>query len=436
MERLCRPGLVSGHAQAPASKSAMQRALACAALAGGRSILRNPCLCDDTRAAMGVIRALGASVDEVISSEGNFVAVGGSILNNRRPERLSLSCGESGLCMRMFSALCCLWDAETELAAGGSLCRRSMAMVEASLASMGLRCASSGGLPPLTVRGPLRPGTYRLEGSESSQFITGLLLALPMAGGSSTLMVSRAASRGYLALTQRVMEAFGVRAVMEERACSSEGTTDLLISIEGGQYRQADYTVESDYSGAAFLMAAACVTGGTLCISGLDPESSQPDKAMLRALALAGARAEFREGILCVEPGSLRGFSFDATDCPDLFPPLATLAARCEGSSRFRGVHRLRGKESDRANALCSELGKLGLPISVEGDELVVRGLGPKGRLSGGRVLSHGDHRIAMAAAVAALRSSGDVLIEGAECVAKSWPSFFNDLARFTVERS
>jgi 3-phosphoshikimate 1-carboxyvinyltransferase len=443
-----------GRIDAPASKSSMQRATACALLAGGEgageggegteSVLRSPSRSADCLAALGVARALGAEVED----RGDSFAIRGIGAGlaadiGRRGHgggasagRLSVSCGESGLCLRMFSPVAALFGSEIELGAEGTLRKRPVSMIEAPLRELGAECSTAAGLPPVRLRGPLRGGRARVDGSESSQFLTGLLVALPIAAEDSVVEVEGLASRGYVDLTMDTMRAFGVEA--ERDSAYSR------FSIRGRQrYRAADFQVEGDWSGAAFLLVAGAIAGrGDLAYEGvvvdkLDSRSSQPDRAVIDALAAAGAAVERRAGSggregIAVRRGALGAFEFDASDCPDLFPPLVALAAACEGESLLRGALRLRAKESDRAAALSEEFGKLGARVTVEGDLMRVAGAGAAagGRLAGGRIDSRGDHRIAMAAAVASLLCSSPVEIEGAECVAKSWPVFFEDLAK------
>jgi 3-phosphoshikimate 1-carboxyvinyltransferase len=202
----------------------------------------------------------------------------------------------------------------------------------------------------------------------------------------------------------------------------------------GGQkYRPCSYTVEGDWSGASFLLVAGAV-GGKISVSGLELDSLQGDRRVLDALRDAGAEVgvDASAGAVSVGKGELKGFEFDATDCPDLFPPLVALACNCGGKSVIRGASRLAGKESDRGQALVSEFGKLGARVSVEGDSIVVEG---GGKLSGGSVESHRDHRIAMACAVAALNCEGPVEIGDAGCVSKSYPGFFSDLEKLMVKK-
>ncbi len=419
-----------GVVRAPASKSSMQRAIACASLAEGGTVLRSPSRSADCLAALGVAEGLGAAVED----RGDLISIRGigfEKLRKRRPEdpgaALSLSCGESGLCLRMFSPIAALLDVPVELAASGSLRQRPVGMMAEPLKQLGALCDTASGLPPVMVRGPLRGGRAKVDGSQSSQFLTGLLIALPLSDFDSELEVEGLASRGYVDLTISVMREFGV-AVERDHAYRR-------FSIKGRQaYRPSDYAIEGDWSGAAFLLVAGAIAAKNhqVEVEGLDARSHQPDRAILEALRDAGAVIETEggqgaQGRVSAKKRALSAFSFDANDSPDLFPPLACLALACEGESKIKGVGRLRGKESDRAAALSEELGKLGAHIAIEGDEMIVRG---GQRLKAGTVDSRGDHRIAMAAAVASFLAEGPVAIEGAECVAKSWPGFYEDLAK------
>lgn len=429
---------IGGSVRAPASKSSMQRAVACALLAGGKSadgesILRSPSRSADCRAALAVARGFGASVGD----RGDAFAIRGAdrdapATRKGFPAPRKLSCGESGLCIRMFSPIAALFEGETVLRAEGSLRKRPVGMMAPPLIALGASCETALGLPPVRVRGPLCGGWAEVDGRVSSQFLTGLLIALPLAEDDSELEVEGLASRGYVDLTLGTMRAFGVSA---ERDADFE-----RFLVPGGQrYRATDFTVEGDWSGAAFLLVAGAIAARTapLIVEGLDAASHQPDRSVLEALRDAGAFVEKDEdggatgSAVSVSHRALRAFDFDATDCPDLFPPLVALAAACEGETSLRGAERLKGKESDRAAALSKEFAALGATVTVEGDLMRVRGCGIDGggRLEGGRVDSRGDHRIAMAAAIASFYCEAAVEIDGSECVAKSWPGFFEDLA-------
>ncbi len=403
------PGYLSGRLRAPASKSHLQRLLLAACQAPGRSVLREPGQSADGRACLGVIRDLGARV-EVFPS--HLVVEGGG-----RPVSGTLDCGESGFCLRAAASVAALETGPMTLTGRGSLMGRPMDMILEPLRQLGVTCATREGCPPVDLQGPLRGGFAKVDGRASSQFLSGLLLALPRAQGDSILEVEGLRSGPYVRMTLAVLEAFGA----EVAAAPSLSR----FAIPGGQtYRPVDVAVEGDWSGAAFLLVAGALAG-EVAVEGLDPLSSQADRAVLQALEAAGAAPRWEDDTLRVRETRLKAFVFDATDCPDLFPPLAALACHAAGRSRLKGVSRLKVKESDRAAALVGELSAMGATVSVDGDWMDING----GSLQGGRIDPHADHRIAMACAVAGLRSRNGVTMEGEDCVDKSYPEFFRDLA-------
>jgi 3-phosphoshikimate 1-carboxyvinyltransferase len=402
------PGTARGRAKAPASKSHMQRVVLAASLAPSESLIHDPGHSADGIACLGVIRALGAQVEE---QPGLLRIRGGT-----EPRSRTLHCGESGFCLRATAAVAALGDADFTLTGEGSLTRRPMDMVLEPLRQLGARCETRNGFAPITVRGPLRGGRAQVDGSESSQFLSGLLLALPAAAGDSELAVPALRSTPYVRMTLEVLSAFGVEV---------EADPDLTrFRIRGGQaYRGAELAVEGDWSGAAFLLVAGAVAG-EVTVDGLNPRSAQADRAVLRALEAAGAGLAWSGGSLRASRGELRAFEFDATDCPDLFPPLAALACHARGTTRIAGCARLSHKESDRGAALVSELSAMGARLRVCDDVMEITG----GPLAGGTVDPHNDHRMAMACAVAALDSRLGATMDGEACVAKSYPEFFRVL--------
>ncbi len=408
-----RPGSIDGIASAPPSKSMMQRAIAAAALANGKSVIGNPSTCEDALAAMKAVEAIGASVD--VSGGKALVNGGGKKTGGK------LDCGESGLCMRMLSPVCSLFDNEFVLSGRGSLLERQAGMIEGPLRQLGAKCETNKGKPPITIHGPIHGGEIEIDGSQSSQFLTGLLMALPLCKEDSVVKVKNLKSKPYVQMTLGLLEKFGI-------AVEASGKLDEFRITGRQRYTPANYDVEGDWSGAAFLLVAGAIAG-RVTVSGLREDSLQADRAIVDALQKAGAKVNVQMGEVDVRKGTLVAFDFDAADCPDLFPPLAVLACNCKGKSRLKGALRLKGKESDRGAALVSELGKLGAKITVEGDEMTIMG----GTLSGGEVDSHNDHRIAMACAVAALNCSSGVRITNENCVAKSYPKFFEDLEKIRV---
>ncbi|MFZ5982958.1 MAG: 3-phosphoshikimate 1-carboxyvinyltransferase [Acidobacteriota bacterium] len=412
--RIVEASRVKGRVAAPPSKSHTVRAVLLAGLAEGRSVLVRPSRCEDALAALDLARTLGARVEE----QGEEMALTGG------PSSAGgvFECGESGFCLRAGTALAALFDSECTVTGRGSLMSRPVGPVETPLRALGARCETAGGLPPVSVRGPLRGGVAEVDGSHGSQFLSGLLMALPLCPGDSRVRVEGLRSGPYVRMTLACIEAFGGR--VEHEADLSR------FRIRGGQrYRATRVEVEGDWSGASFLLVAGAVAGEAE-VTGLDPGSLQPDRAVLSALSDAGAEITWGSEALRVRRGDLRAFDFDLTDCPDLFPPLAVLACACAGTSVLKGVGRLRTKESDRAAALVSELGRLGGRLRLDGDRMVIRG----GPLWGGEVDSGGDHRIAMAGAVAGLLCPNGAAVVGEACVAKSYPGFFDDLDSIRME--
>jgi len=407
MERCLEPSAIKGTLKAPASKSMTQRAIAAALLADGQSIIHNPSYCDDSLAAMSIAVGLGARVEPQV----NELKINGSAVL-KEPK---LNCGESGLAIRMFSPIAALYPAEIKMVGANSLKKRPMFMIEEALKQLGVKCTSSGGFLPLTIEGPIVGGHCEIDGSVSSQLLTGLLMALPLAAGNSEIRVNNLKSKPYIDMTIQILKSFGI---------SVENRDYSLFRIQGNQkYIPQSYTVEGDWSGGAFLLVAGAING-QLCVGGLRSDSMQSDKLIVNALENAGAHIISGENQIEITRSELKAFEFDATESPDLFPPLVALASYCEGISTIKGVSRLIYKESDRAKALQEEFGKMGIKIEIHNDLMFVIG----GKPQGARVESHDDHRIAMAIAVSSLGATGKVSIRDSQCVAKSYPGFFDDL--------
>jgi 3-phosphoshikimate 1-carboxyvinyltransferase len=398
----------------------MQRACAAALVSKTKTQIFNPGTSNDDLAALRVIRGLGASVENM--SDGSLLIESSGI----NPVNEFVNCGESGLGIRMFAPLIALSNTVMTIEGEGSLLSRPMDFFDEIFPTLGVEVKSNMGKLPLEVRGPLIPANIQTDGSLSSQFLTGLLLAYSAANATDvTIGVSNLKSRPYIDLTLSVMRAFGLK-VPENREYqqfyfSKETWTKPKKTVE--------YRVEGDWSGGAFLLVAAAIAGRAR-IRGLDPDSSQADTAILKALQDAGSTLSVEKDEISIGTDNsklLKAFHFDATDCPDLFPPLVALASICQGPSFIKGVSRLAHKESDRALTLQEEFGKLGVEILIHGDTMGIHG---NAVIKAARVHSRHDHRIAMATAVAALRADGPVMIEKAEAINKSYPAFFDDLAK------
>jgi 3-phosphoshikimate 1-carboxyvinyltransferase len=409
-----KPSTLSGNINAPASKSSMQRACAAALLAKGKSVIHHPGHSNDDKAAMDIIKRLGATIEDnreqlIINSHGIH------------PNENEINCGESGLSIRMFTPIISLSDKQITINGEGSLKSRPMDFFDEIFPLLGVKIKSDNGKVPIVVQGPLQPKNIEVDGSLSSQFLTGLLMAYAAADAQDiSIKVNNLTSKPYIDLTLDVMRRFGLKLPenknYEEFIFPSSTHHSSLITHE--------YTVEGDWSGGAFLLVAGAIAG-PITIRGLDMMSTQADKEIMQALSSAHAGFAIEAKGIKIRPVEMKGFEFDATNCPDIFPPLAALAAYCKGETKIKGASRLTHKESNRAVSLQQEFEKMGVKIDVEGDAMVIHGAD---KIKGAKVHSHHDHRIAMACSVAALKADGETIVEEANAVKKSYPDFFSDL--------
>jgi 3-phosphoshikimate 1-carboxyvinyltransferase len=414
------PSPVKGTITAPASKSAMQRACAAALVKGGQTVLHNPGISDDDKAALNIIKQLGAVIDR----KDETVVI---YSNGIKPVSDEINCGESGLSVRMFTPIAALSKERITVTGSGSLVKRPLSFFNQVLPQLGVYCDSSKeGFLPLYIQGPLQPNDIEVDGSLSSQFLTGLLFAYSATGARGvTISVRNLNSKPYIDLTLQVMKDFGLPVPVNNNY-SSFFFPDQQVNQPTNQ--QINYTVEGDWSSGAFLLVAGAIAGN-LVVKGLDSFSTQADKAVLQALMQTGVAISIETEQIHVRKTALKPFHFNATDCPDLFPPLVALAAYCQGTSVLEGVHRLTHKESNRAQTLQEEFEKMGVEIILQDDLMMIKG---GGVIKGANVHSRHDHRIAMACAVAALGADGNVVVEQAEAVNKSYPEFWAHLRYIT----
>ncbi|MFM2364095.1 MAG: 3-phosphoshikimate 1-carboxyvinyltransferase [Bacteroidota bacterium] len=390
----------------------MQRACAAALVARGKTTIKNPGISNDDKAAMDIIEKLGAQLK---MEDGNLVVQS----NGVQPVNENISCGESGLSIRMFTPLVALSNQQITINGTGSLITRPMDFFDEILPQLSVAIKSNNGKLPLVVQGPVIPKTISIDGSLSSQFLTGLLLAYAASNAKGVaIKVHNLKSKPYVDLTLDVMKQFGLPVPVN----NNYESFDFIDSVANNTTRQ--YTVEGDWSGAAFLLVAGAIAG-PITVKGLDVFSTQADKAILQALMSSSCKLSVTPEAIEVGPLPLQPFHFNATECPDLFPPLVALAAYCNGKTVIEGTSRLTHKESNRAITLQDEFGKLGVKIDLQDDLMIVHG---GNGLAGAVVHSRHDHRIAMACAVAALKANGATVIEEAAAINKSYPEFYEHL--------
>jgi 3-phosphoshikimate 1-carboxyvinyltransferase len=411
-----------GQVCAPSSKSYTQRMLIASALAHGRSKISKPLLSEDTDATLRAVTALGAKVK---TADDCWIIDGANPI--KAPQE-PIDCGESGATLRFMVPIAALSPGPSILQFQGSLERRPIEPLLESLNELGAKAhlGKQGVNDAVFVDGSgIRGGKTSIAGNVSSQFISGLMFACPLAENDTEItLTSPLESTDYVKMTEAVLSKHAI----------AVGVEDNKVTIPSKQkYKSTDETVPGDFSSAAFLLAAAAITNSHVQVTNLDYESVQGDKAILRILKEMGV-----DGKVCRDSveitgsiGALIPLKVDAKNVPDLVPVFAALACYAEGTTIISGAARLRLKESDRLQALGSELSKMGAEISVTGDGLTVNG---GLRLHGATVDSHNDHRIAMACAVAALCAEGETIIQNAECIRKSYPQFFNDLKAIGAE--
>ena len=411
-------GGIGGTITAPPSKSMAHRAVLCSALAEGASHIENLEFSKDISATLSAAGQLCAKVRTgadraVVEGLGSFLPVSAPV-----------DCCESGSTLRFLIPIASLTGQKVTFVGRGRLMERPQTVYEKLYQEQSLRFEQSSA--GLTVEGTLKSSEYELAGNVSSQFISGLLFALPLLGGTSTLhLIPPVESRSYIDMTRAVQHAFGVE---------SRWLDENTLEIPGGQhYLPGDYTVEGDYSQAAFPAVLGAVTGG-VAITGLSEETLQGDAAILEILRRCGARFTRTGQGVVFEKAPLHGTDIDLADCPDLGPVLMVLGLLCEGTTVIRNAERLRIKESDRIAAMEAELRACGGVLSSEGGTITVQGCKPQLHAPEAPLSGHNDHRVVMSLTVLALAADIPLAINEAEAVQKSWPHFFDALKPLGVE--
>ncbi len=415
-----KPTTLKGSIKMPPSKSLSHRAIICAGLADGMSVIDNVILSEDIKATLRGIKCFGSEVTYAEDkADADVVSI--AIKGNPRPRAVEdvLYCGESGSTLRFFLPFACLGDQGLTFTGGGELIKRPLDLYYDIFDDHGIGYTNTmGGLPLEVKEGTLKAGTFKIRGDISSQFITGLMFVLPLLDGDSVIeMATPLQSRAYVALTLEVLEKFGID-------IKYEGFKRFYI--KGRQrYGNTNYSVEGDYSQAAFWIVAGILGGTVVECKGMDAASLQGDKAIMDIVRKMGGALEVRGDIIKNSHGTAtRGIVVDVSQCPDLVPIIAVLGAVSVGTTKIINGERLRIKECDRLRAISTELNRLGADITELGDGLIIKG---KERLQGGKVSSWNDHRIAMALGIASIKCQDPVTIVGSDAVKKSYPHFWED---------
>ncbi|WP_035358064.1 3-phosphoshikimate 1-carboxyvinyltransferase [Acholeplasma equifetale] len=402
------PKDIEGSIEIVSSKSLSHRYVIAASLALGKSKIENILDSDDLVATKNALEALGAKIDE-------------SIIQGSKIKKVHdiIDAHESGSTLRFLIPIAMLQDEPIQFIGKGKLPERPLNVYQDLFENTYHYKYLSNKELPLEVKGPLKSGVYKLPGNVSSQFITGLLYALPLVQGDSKIILTTPLeSRGYVDLTLQVLRQFGIKIEELENG----------FSIKGSQtYQPGNYYVEGDYSGAAFFVAAGLI-GKPLLLKGLNPDSLQGDKTIIDIAKQMGGKLEFTNEGLMVYPSNLKGVEIDLSQIPDLGPILMVLACYAEGKTLIKNAERLRIKESDRLEAMVENLTKMGAKMTVINDSVLIEG---KCFLNGDVTLkTFGDHRIAMASAIAGMHAKNPIYLDDEKVVSKSYPTFFKEYVR------
>ncbi|MBF1336635.1 MAG: 3-phosphoshikimate 1-carboxyvinyltransferase, partial [Leptotrichia sp.] len=420
-----RPGKLNGTIEIPPSKSYSHRAVIAAALAenGKKSKIDNLKFSVDITTTTDIMENWGAEIER-FESALEIIGNGGKVA----PRDKYVQCNESGSTIRFLIPVGITSKNELVFDGKGKLVDRPLDSYYRIFDKQGLKYETTGGKLPLTVNGKLKPGNYEIDGNISSQFITGLLYALPLLEGDSKLTINKdLESKGYVDLTLEILKLAGIEIVNNDYKS---------FDIRGNQtYKPFDYIVEGDYSQVAFWIVAGIISANrdneVKCLH-VNKNSLQGDREIIEIVTRMGAKLEIFDDYVIVKPSKTKGTVIDISQCPDIGPVLTVLAALSEGETRIINGERLRIKESDRITSIKTELNKLGGNVSEEGDSLIIQGV--EGFRGGITVNAWNDHRIAMSLAIASTRCEKEIILEEAESVRKSYPHFWDDFVKMGGE--
>lgn len=411
MDVIFKPFTPCGTVKAPPSKSDVHRAIICAALSKGVCTISPVALSEDIKATIRCVESLGASS----KIDGGVLTIDGSRMFENKTARLD--CGESGSTLRFMIPVAAAGGVTATFNGSGRLPERPIGIYTEALPKAGVNFDRDSGLP-LTVSGKLKGGVFRVPGNVSSQFISGLLFALPLLKhDSDIILTSPVQSVGYINMTIRTMAHFGIEV----------DATDTGWHIRGCQhYIPSDYKTDGDWSQAAFYMVAGAI-GGKVTVDGVNTDSAQGDRKIAELLRDFGAEIIQDASKITVRKSELSAVDIDAKNIPDLVPVLAVCAAFAKGTTRIYNAERLRIKESDRLKTTAELLSELGAKVTGLEDGLEIEGAA---KLNGGKANGHNDHRIVMSAAVCAACCDGEIICSDALSVNKSYPDFYEDYAK------
>ena len=417
MNQTVLPGPRTGSMRIPASKSQAHRLLICAALGAQPVMLQCDGVSADIAATARCLRALGADITDDGAGTFRIVPIAGEM-----PAHADLFCGESGSTLRFLLPVVGALGADVTFRMEGRLPERPLSPLDAVLTAHGMTIRRDGAL--LHVGGQLRPGAYELPGDVSSQYISGVLMALPRLPGESTLAVTgKLESAGYIAMTEDALRLSGIRLQKSGRTYTIPGGQTARLPAQGH--------VEGDWSNAAFFLCMGALSPAGVTVTGLASDSPQGDRAVLDVLRRFGADVRETQDAVTVRRGALHGVTIDAAPIPDLIPVLSVVAALADGQTQIVNAARLRLKESDRLKSTANLLRALGGQVEEKEDGLVITGVPA---LHGGAVETQNDHRLAMSAATAACAATGEITVDNDGCVAKSYPCFWEDFSSLKGE--
>lgn len=425
MNLIIKQGTLSGKVTAPPSKSYTHRAFIMGALASGKATtVRSPLYGEDTNSTLSAIAAFGADVNSEKKAGASCFIKGGSL---HAPDDV-INVNNSGTTLRIMTGVASLLDGMTVFTGDASIRKRPMKPLLDALNELGVDCFSlkGNGCAPILTKGQIKGGMTFISGDVSSQFISSLLISCPFARGDTTLMLtSKMKSRPYVDITIEILSKFGVKIQEKENA----------FLIKGGQKAKGvDYTVPGDFSSAAFPLVGAAISGGKVTVDNVDHKGAQGDRAIVDILKRLGAKVQIGSNSITVEAAAgrtLTGASVDFGDTPDLFPIVAVLGACAKGETKLYNAKHVRLKESDRVATMRTVLSNMGVSVKEKEDGLIIKGIGGTNKkLKGCEVDSLGDHRILMAAAMAALVCEGEMRISEPECFKVSYPGFLSDMEK------